>query len=691
MATTDSTGTSSHIVRTGPGTVQVDLTGHSDDNQSIIIQPDGKILIGGYTEYLAWGYPGAPGEESYGYEQNHSVVRLNADGSLDTGFHDGGVDIVPATIAPSSRYELTAVQADGKVLVAVALNTGIQVERFNSDGTRDAAFGQNGAVTVAISHDFKDIDLTANTDGTFQVSARGFDQATITKVGDDGTLVDGFGNEGVLTVNIAEDPYFNGAISTAVQADGGVVVGAAYNAAGAGDPTFALQRYNPDGQLDTRFGDNGVLHLSAAMGFGEDSTVTVQADGKIVVMGHAQGGTLATIARLNADGSFDSHFGDNGRVTFEADTPVALTVQTDGRILAAGTSNGDFSVIRLNADGSLDSSFGSHDGKLHVDGYAGEEILRGTAAAEIIHGLAGDDVLQGNGGRDVLQGGAGADIFRFTELGDSFRTAALNNSDRVRDFDVSQDRIDLIGLGFTGIGDGHDGTLAIQASADGTRTYLKSYDADAAGQRFELSLDGNLVGQLNSTNLVFTAPTVEGTSANDTITGSALSEIIRGLDGNDRINGGAGADVIIGGAGADRLNGGDRADISLWTDNRENADVFRYLSTEDSYCTDSQSFADLIEGFTVDDKIDVSALGYTGFGEGTDTTLKLVYNEALDRTYLKDAEADAQGHAFQIALAGDWRESLGEDNMVFAPAAAPDAELGLIGVVPDVDQWHLLS
>ena len=691
MTTFDSTKVDSHTVRTGPGTVQVDLTGQFDDAQSITVQSDGKILIGGYTEYLAWGYPGAPGEESYGYEQNHSVIRLNADGSLDTGFHDGGVDMVPATTAPASRYELTAVQFDGKVLVAVALNTGIQVERYNSDGTRDAGFGQNGVMTVDIGHDFKDIDLTANTDGTFQVSARGFDQATVTKVGNDGSLFDGFGNHGVLTVDISEDPFFNGGISTAVLADGSVVVGAAYNAAGVGDPTFALQRFNADGQLDTRFGDDGVLHLNATMGFGEDSVVTVQADGKIIVMGHGEGDSLATVARLNADGSFDSSFGSNGSVTFEADTPVALTVQADGRILAAGTNSGDFNVIRLNADGSLDTSFGSQDGKLHVDGYAGEEILRGTDAAEIIHGLAGDDVLQGDGGRDVLQGGAGGDIFRFAELGDSFRTATLNNSDRIQDFDVSEDRIDLIGLGFTGIGDGHDGTLAIQASADGTRTYLKSFDADAAGQRFELALDGNLVGQLNSTNLVFTAPTVEGTSANDTINGSALSEIIRGLDGNDRINGGAGADVIIGGAGADRLNGGDRADISLWTDNRENADVFRYLSTDDSYRTDSQSFADLIEGFTVDDKIDVSALGYTGFGEGTDTTLKLVYNEALDRTYLKDAEADAQGHSFQIALAGDWRESLGEDNMVFAPAATPDAELGLIGVAPDVDQWHLLS
>ena len=262
MATTDSTMANTHTVRTGPGTVQVDLTGQFDDNQSIVIQPDGKILVGGYTEYLAWGYPGAPGEESYGYEQNHSVIRLNADGSLDTSFHEGGVDSIPAAIAPASRYELTAVQPDGKVLIAIALETGLQVERFNSDGTRDATFGQNGAISVDINHAFKDIDLTANTDGTFQVSARGFDQATVTRIGNDGSYVDGFGNHGVLTVNIPEDAYYNGGISTAVQADGGVVIGAAYNAAGVGDPTFALQRFNPDGQPDTHFGDDGVLYLS---------------------------------------------------------------------------------------------------------------------------------------------------------------------------------------------------------------------------------------------------------------------------------------------------------------------------------------------------------------------------------------------------------------------------------------------
>lgn len=70
---------------------------------------------------------------------------------------------------------------------------------------------------------------------------------------------------------------------------------------------------------------------------------------------------------------------------------------------------------------------------------------------------------------------------------------------------------------------------------------------DADGQRFELAFEGNLTGQLNSTNLVFTAPTVEGTAAKDVITGSAMSEFIYGLAGNDRIDGGRGSDVTIGG------------------------------------------------------------------------------------------------------------------------------------------------
>ncbi|MFL6612081.1 MAG: hypothetical protein ACJ8HF_27945, partial [Pseudomonas sp.] len=74
------------------------------------------------------------------------------------------------------------------------------------------------------------------------------------------------------------------------------------------------------------------------------------------------------------------------------------------------------------------------------------------------------------------------------------------------DFNPSEDRIDLSTLGFTGIGDGYDGTLAIRSNADHTRTYLKSFEANAEGQRFELMIDGDFVARLDDSNLVFSAP-----------------------------------------------------------------------------------------------------------------------------------------------------------------------------------------
>lgn len=449
-----------------------------------------------------------------------------------------------------------------------------------------------------------------------------------------------------------------------------------------GDPVYAVQRLTADGSLDTRFGDNGVVYFDEALIPDYHSELTVQPDGKFLLVGSS-----GTIIRLNADGSFDTSFGTGGVVDFdvqsgESERPTSLVVQADGKIVVVGASSSlgslsDFAMVRLNADGSLDTTFGSPDGKLHVDGSAAQDTLLGIDAAEIIQGLAGDDLLQGNGGRDLLVGGAGADIFRFTDISDSYRTSTQAQSDRILDFNAAEDRIDLLALGFSGIGDGHDGTLAIQANAEGTRTYLKSFEADASGQRFELVLEGNLVGQLNNTNLVFTPPTVEGTSARDLITGSALPEIILGGAGNDRINGGTGADIIIGGEGADQLNGGDAVDDNAYDPRMQNEDTFVYTSLDDSYRTASQSFSDLIVNFADrSDKIDVSALGYTGFGDGTGSTLKLVYSGETDRTYLKDVEADAQGHRFEIALTGYWLDDLSDSDMVFAP----EAEVVLLGV-----------
>ena len=586
MATSPSNTVTTPIVRAAPGSIMVQLSGISAPDDSLIVQADGKVLVGGYSYYIDDGYVGGPGEYPYSDAVEHSVMRLNADGTLDTRFGTGGVDIFDPANGDKVPYDADegvearmAVQADGKVLAAHSGRNGLTVERYNGDGSLDTSFGQGGALTLDVPHVYDGYGLTINADGTFYVTARSETQATVTKVSASGILVDGFGNHGELSISSPEK-YYNGDVSGHVLADGGVLLGSTlYVASNPNPAVYSLERFKADGSVDTRFGDNGVLHFDEALGLDYFSAVTVQADGKILVVGDSTNFHVANIIRLNADGSFDDSFGSHGIAGFSvlpngSNTAYSVTVQADEKILVAGQSSDNgitgASIIRLNADGSVDTTFGSQDGKVHLDGYAGDDTLLGVDGAEIIHGQAGDDVLQGNGGRDLLLGGAGADIFRFTQVSDSYRTATQNASDLIQDFDAAHDRIDLIGLGFTGIGDGHHGTLTIQANAEGTRTYLKSFDADASGHRFELALDGDLVGQLNTSNLVFNPPTIEGTAGRDVLTGSALAEILLGGAGNDRIDGGAGNDVLIGGSGADWLTGG------------AGKDVFRYTSTDDS-------------------------------------------------------------------------------------------------------------
>lgn len=121
------------------------------------------------------------------------------------------------------------------------------------------------------------------------------------------------------------------------------------------------------GTLDPAFGTAGKASLPA---FGGDrSAMALQPDGKIVMVG----GTFAdfVLARFNTDGSLDTTFDADGKVTTdmvagEQEEALAVAVQSDGRIIVAGYTGtagpggpANFALARYNADGSLDATFGS--------------------------------------------------------------------------------------------------------------------------------------------------------------------------------------------------------------------------------------------------------------------------------------------------------------------------------------------
>ncbi|WP_052700192.1 hypothetical protein [Methylocucumis oryzae] len=131
---------------------------------------------------------------------------------------------------------------------------------------------------------------------------------------------------------------------------------------------FAVVRYLSNGQLDDSFANHGKLITALNPSYDSARAMQLQSDGKIVIAGFSTTANHSQILliRYNSDGSLDTSFGNNGKTSAEwneLDTyGYALSLQTDGKILVAGTSNTDnqeqiISVARFNADGSLDRFF----------------------------------------------------------------------------------------------------------------------------------------------------------------------------------------------------------------------------------------------------------------------------------------------------------------------------------------------
>jgi uncharacterized delta-60 repeat protein len=143
-----------------------------------------------------------------------------------------------------------------------------------------------------------------------------------------------FGGDGKVTTNFTSGS--DNASGVAIQAaDGKLVVAGTANYRGA-DARFALARYDPDGSLDTTFSGDGRVTTNFTSRFDGAFSVAIQADGKIVAVGESGGtgagdGARFALARYDADGTLDATFGGDGKVTTNvsrgADIIFGLAIQ----------------------------------------------------------------------------------------------------------------------------------------------------------------------------------------------------------------------------------------------------------------------------------------------------------------------------------------------------------------------------
>lgn len=295
-------------------------------------------------------------------------IPILGQGELDTSFGGTG----KFTIVNSPRGGITdfAFQADNKIVVVGGCRTidvidyPICMVRLTQAGATDSTFGggglnPSGQVRTSIpgsnpSQPLGSYSIVIQNDGKIVVLAiatvSGSQKTYLVRYHTDGSLDTTFGNQGFNELT-AFQVYFPSDMQ--IQTDGKmVVIGQRY-----------IARYLPDGTIDNTFGENGVFTLNINNFLSDGNAIQLRNDGKMVIGGHRNG--AAFVGRLNANGTLDTNFGDNGYKFINGITNVAaLSISADNKIALLGSSN---LIYRLTADGSLDTTFDS-DGSRSVFG-----------------------------------------------------------------------------------------------------------------------------------------------------------------------------------------------------------------------------------------------------------------------------------------------------------------------------------
>ena len=308
--------------------------------QAQAVQPDGKVVVVGYFD----SFSGTPAL---------GVVRLNPNGSVDTGFSVGtGIDL------NNGSADAVVVQPDGKILVGGYFDTfngqpANGLVRLNANGSVDASFIQ------ALQPGSEVIGLVLQPDG--KLLANGYLTLNnpsnlnpgLVRLLPGGTLDSSFGAPAYLSTAVAgyDDP------AVLLQPDGKILVIGYFNGAG----TNYVTRLNPNGAQDASFqAGNGLS--------GTPNTIGLQANGSIILGGNfdSLNGTETPLGRLTSTGAPDTDFVPKIQISGSVS---ALVLQPDGKLVLGGNftelnEQPVHRLARLTPTGALEAGFSAATGTL---------------------------------------------------------------------------------------------------------------------------------------------------------------------------------------------------------------------------------------------------------------------------------------------------------------------------------------
>ena len=355
--------------------------GSSDIGYSTVIQADGKILVAGSSG------------------GDLAVIRYLPNGNLDINFGIGGKAVASFGLWTTSAGNSMALQADGKILVAGTANidgySEFALVRYLSNGSLDSSFGNGGKVTTKIGsyHEIGN-SVALQTDGKILVAGATWHDDFNTDFAmarylSNGSLDISFGNGGKVATSfdIQESCWISRdiAYTVALQDDMNIVV-----AGSSCDLGFSVARYLPNGDLDTNFGNGGKVATNIGFG-GYGKSAAIQSDGKILVAGNSEGDFASDFAvvRYLLNGNLDTNFGSGGKVRVDFDSDYrfpafdfgnSVALQSDGKIIVAGSSTVEY-------DGNFAMARLLSDGSLDNSFGSGGKLITSFGGRESANGV----------------------------------------------------------------------------------------------------------------------------------------------------------------------------------------------------------------------------------------------------------------------------------------------------------------
>jgi uncharacterized delta-60 repeat protein len=343
--------------------------------QDVYARFNGKILVSQLADTIAY------------------ITQYSNSGIPGKTIHLPSVDIQGPYGVKKGTFHIIQANSQGKIFVVGDMfdldETTVFIASFNKDSSPDSSFATQGVVLYPAGNFPGSLNFIIQPDNKLLLSVKEvfdavpeIDIFNLIRYLPDGTRDSSFGINGVVR-NVMQHT------SMQLQRNGTIILGYGYK-------NLQLSRRSSDGSLDSSFGEEGTALIKNPYITRSDDgfylkQMIIQPDDKIVMAGQGSNyykGNYATCTRINANGTPDSSFSDNGftRTPFLSTAfiePAAIILQPDGKIIAGGRlglnypPTPDSSVLfRLNTDGSLDKGFGKggYVKKAHTQGFAISDI-----------------------------------------------------------------------------------------------------------------------------------------------------------------------------------------------------------------------------------------------------------------------------------------------------------------------------